>query len=366
MRETGRAEKLTELSEVASERTRETIERALVAAKEALGMEVAFVSEFSKERMIFRKLVGDSESFGWQEGESMPLDDTFCRLLMEGLLLNVIPDAGNDERVKYLDVTGGAGIGCYVGVPIRFSDGRLYGTFCCLSHLPDPSLQERDAQFARVLARMVADQLEREELEAQQRRLAIESASLRALLAAVDARDGYTGDHSKVVVELSTEVAQQMDLPEEEEVTVVGQVALLHDIGKIAVPDSILKKRGLLDDAERETMREHAAVGARMAASLDGLAHVAPLIRATHERWDGEGYPDGFSGEEIPLASRIVHACDAWHAMTSERPYCQALSIEEAIEELKKCAGEQFDPHVTLALLEVLKTRYLLPPDKRR
>ncbi len=361
---TDRADKLTELSEVASEPAPETIERALAAAREALDMDVAFVSEFSEERMIFRKLVGDAESFGWRDGESLPLDDTFCRLLMKGLLLNVIPDARNDERVNYLNVTSEADIGAYVGVPLRFSDGRLYGTFCCLSHLPDPLLKERDAQFARVLARMVAEQLEREELEAQQRRLAVESASLRALLAAVDARDGYTGNHSKVVVGLCTKVALQMDLPEEE-VAVVQQAALLHDVGKISVPDSILKKRGPLDAAELETMREHAAVGARIVGSIPSLAHVAPLIRATHECWDGEGYPDGLSGEEIPLAGRIVHACDVWHAMTSERPYHQALSIEEAIEELKKCAGEQFDPRVTLALLEVLKTHSLLPLDEQ-
>ena len=365
MRETDRADKLTELSEVASEPTPETIERALAAAKETLGMDVAFVSEFSKERMVFRKLVGDAESFGWREGQSIPLEDTFCRLLLDGLLVNVIPDARNDERVNYLDVAGEANIGCYVGVPIRFSDGRLYGTFCCLSHFPEPSLKERDAQFARVLARMVAEQLEHEELEAEKQRLAVESAGLRALLAALEARDGYSGEHSKVVVKLSTEVAQQMDLPQEE-VDVVQQAALLHDVGKIAVPDSILKKRGPLDDAELATMREHAAIGARIVASLDGLAHLASLIRATHERWDGEGYPDGLSGEEIPLASRIVHACDAWHAMTSDRPYREALSIEGAIEELKECAGKQFDPRVTLALLEALKPRrHLLPVDEQ-
>ena len=140
LREAERADKLTELFGVASERTPETIERALAAAKGTLGMDVAFVSEFSRARMKFRKLVGDAESFGWREGASIPLDDTFCRLLTEGLLPNVIPDARDDEQVKYLDVTGEAGIGSYIGVPIRFSDGRLYGTLCALSHSPEPSL----------------------------------------------------------------------------------------------------------------------------------------------------------------------------------------------------------------------------------
>ena len=165
-------------------------------------------------------------------------------------------------------------------------------------------------------------------------------------------------------MDLSTEVTQQMKLPEEE-IAVVRQVALLHDVGKIAVPDSILAKRESLTDVEQEAMSEHTAIGARMVASLDGLAYLAPMIRATHERWDGKGYPDGLKGEEIPLASRIVHTCDAWHAISSDRPYREALSGEGVIGELKKCAGEQFDARVVSALLEALEARYLLPPDMR-
>ena len=141
------AAKLAKLSEIASGRAHPVIERALVAAKEELGMEIAFFSEFVDERLVFRKLVGDAESFGWREGEAVPLGDTFCRLLVEGRLPSVIPDAKGDGRVSFLDVTGEAHIGSYVGVPVRFSDGRLYGTLCALSHSSDPSLKERDAQF---------------------------------------------------------------------------------------------------------------------------------------------------------------------------------------------------------------------------
>jgi hypothetical protein len=111
------AQKLTKLSEIASERAPEVIERVLEAVKEELDMDVAFVSEFVEQRMIFRKLVGEGESFGWQDGGSLPLDDTFCRLLLEGYLPNVIPNAKADERVRFLDVTGEADIGSYVGVP---------------------------------------------------------------------------------------------------------------------------------------------------------------------------------------------------------------------------------------------------------
>ena len=350
---------LTELAEVASERAPEVVERALAAARDELCMDVAFVSEFTEERMVFRRLFGDAESFGWREGESISLDNTFCRLLMAGYLPNLIPNARNDVRVKDLEVTGSADIGSYAGVPVRFSDGRLHGTLCVLSHAPNPSLKDRDTLFMRVLARMVAGYLEREELEGQRRRLAVESAGLQALLVALDARDGYSGDHSRRVVELAVEVAREMGLSEGE-VAAVEQCALLHDVGKLAVPDSILNKPGPLDAPEREAMRRHAEMGARMVGSLEGLAHLDPLVRAVHERWDGGGYPDGLEGEQIPLPSRVVHACDAWHAMASDRPYREALSVEEVSEELGRNAGRQFDPRVVPALVRVLRDRDLL------
>jgi putative nucleotidyltransferase with HDIG domain len=354
--------KLAKLAEVASERTPETVKRALAAAREELGMDVAFVSEFTEERMVFRDLVGDAESFGWREDESLPLDNTFCRLLMAEYLPNLIPDARNDVRVKDLEVTSAVGIGSYVGIPIRFSDGRSYGTLCALSHSPNSSLRDRDTQFMRVLARMVAGYLELEELEMQRRRLAVESTGLRALLAALEARNGYSGEHSRGVVELAVEVIQQMNLAEE--VATVKQCALLHDVGKIAVPDSLLNKSGPLDAIEQEAMRKHTEVGARIVGSLEGLTHLAPLIRAVHERWDGKGYPDGLKGEQIPLSSRIVHACDAWHAMSSDRPYRKALRTDEAIEEVRRNVGRQFDPRVVLALCKVLKDRHLLTAEE--
>jgi signal transduction histidine kinase len=153
---------LSTLSEITSERPPEPVRGILRAAREELGMEVAFVSEFDQQRMVFRELVGKADSFGWEEGESVPLDDTFCRLLLEGRLPNAIPDAKADERVKFLRITGKADVGSYVGAPIRFSDGALYGTLCVLSHSPEPSLGERDGHFVRVLARLVAEQMERE------------------------------------------------------------------------------------------------------------------------------------------------------------------------------------------------------------
>jgi HD-GYP domain-containing protein (c-di-GMP phosphodiesterase class II) len=124
----------------------------------------------------------------------------------------------------------------------------------------------------------------------------------------------------------------------------------LHDVGKIGVPDAILNKPGPLDSAEWELMRRHPEMGAETVSRLPGLGAVAPLVRSHHERWDGDGYPDRLGGQEIPLASRVICACDAFVAMTSDRPYRPALDVDQALAELVAGAGSQFDPRVVDAL----------------
>ncbi|CAA9441617.1 MAG: hypothetical protein AVDCRST_MAG02-114 [uncultured Rubrobacteraceae bacterium] len=351
---TPEAGRLEELADLASDRTPDTLSRTMALARETLGMEVAFVSEFAGDRMLFRALEGDAESFGWREGGGVPLEGTFCKRVVDGALPSVVPDARNDGRVGGLAVTREADIGSYVGLPLRFSDGRVYGTLCCLSHSPEVRLRERDARFMELLARLVAEQIEREEMEAERRRLEVRAAGAGALLAALGARDGYTGAHSEAVVGYAVGVARRMGLPERE-VAEVEQVALLHDVGKVGVADAILNKPGPLDDAEREVMRMHPAIGEGIVAATKGLAHLATAIRAEHERWDGKGYPDGLSGEEIPLAGRIVLVCDAFHAMTSDRPYREAMGVEAALGELRKHAGAQFCPRTVEAFLGMVE-----------
>ena len=131
--------------------------------------------------------------------------------------------------------------------------------------------------------------------------------------------------------------------------------ALLHDIGKIRVPGEIINKPGALDPAEREIIDTHTLEGEQMLLQIGGLlGSVGHLVRSCHERWDGTGYPDGLAGEAIPLVARIVSCCDAYSAMTTLRPYRQAMSQESAIEELKANAGTQFDPQIATALLRVV------------
>ncbi len=202
-----------------------------------------------------------------------------------------------------------------------------------------------------MLARLVAEQLEREEIERRNRLLEAKATGAGALLAALEARDGYSGEHSQAVVGLSVAVARRLGLSEDD-VAEVELAALLHDVGKIGVPDSVLNKPGPLDGQEWALMREHPVIGERIVASIESLARLAPVVRAEHERWDGKGYPDGLAGEGIPLASRVVFCCDAFHAMTSDRPYREAIGEERALRELETNAGTQFDPQVVAALVD--------------
>ena len=180
--------------------------------------------------------------------------------------------------------------------------------------------------------------------------------AIAGLAEALTERDRYTGEHSESVVDLVANVARGLAL-DDSEVQRVRAAALLHDIGKVAIPDEILNKAGPLDDAEWERMREHPVIGERILRAIPGLGGVARIVRHEHERYDGGGYPDGLAGEDIPIGARIILACDAYHAMTSDRPYRKAMPHSEAIRELAKGAGTQFDPRVTEVLIGCLYGR---------
>ena len=347
---------LSRVEELFLERAHDSIDHILQVARDGLGMELAYLAHFTQGKQVFQTLVGEGASFGMVEGGSLDLDQTYCQRMADGRLPNVIHDAKADGRVKDLAVTDDADLGAYIGVPVLLSDGRIYGSLCGLSHTAKDSLGVHDVRFLQVLSRIIADQLERQELEAVNHRLQIEATGVDALLAALEARDGYTGDHSRAVVELAGAVAQYLGLSAEE-MTEVEQTARLHDIGKIGIPDAILTKPGPLTESEWQMMRQHPIIGARIVASIGSLAHLVPAIRAEHERWDGTGYPDGLASEQIPLASRIGFACDAYHAMVSDRPYRAAMGREVAMEELRRHAGTQFCPITIEALLAVISGR---------
>ncbi len=179
------------------------------------------------------------------------------------------------------------------------------------------------------------------------------AAVVEALASALLERDRYTGEHSTSVVEMARTVAGTLGL-DDLEVERVAMAALLHDIGKVAIPDRILLKPSALDPSEWDLMREHPVIGERILRAIPGMGAVARIVRHEHEHFDGGGYPDGLRGEEIPIGSRIILACDTYSAMTTSRPYREALPHGAAIAELARCAGTQFDPRVTEALIGCL------------
>ena len=170
----------------------------------------------------------------------------------------------------------------------------------------------------------------------------------------IEADDAYTGSHSRDVVSLVVAVADELALSAAERRR-AEFAALLHDVGKVRIPGEIINKPGPLTEEERRVVETHTVEGERMLEQVGGLlAEVGRVVRSCHERWDGAGYPDGLAAEEIPLEARIVCCCDAYSAMTTDRPYRSARSREAAVEELKACSGTHFDPQVVEALARVV------------
>jgi HD-GYP domain-containing protein (c-di-GMP phosphodiesterase class II) len=166
----------------------------------------------------------------------------------------------------------------------------------------------------------------------------------------VEADDAYTGSHSRDVVTLVLDVAGRLGLDAREE-SDAEFAALLHDIGKIKIPGEIINKPGKLNDEEWAIMKTHTVEGERLLSQIGGiLGNVGRIVRSCHEDWDGTGYPDGLAAENIPLVARIVRACDAFSAMTTDRSYRKARPVEEAVAELQRCSGTDFDPAVVEAL----------------
>ncbi len=181
-------------------------------------------------------------------------------------------------------------------------------------------------------------------------------ATLGTLAAALEAKDAYTNDHAAQIAELAAAVCAQLRISPAD-MRMIKLAALLHDIGKIGVPEAILHKDGPLDADEWTVMQEHPRIGARILEPVPYFAEVVPLVTSSHERLDGTGYPDGLAGDEIPLGSRVIAVCDAFHAMTEDRVYRKAVPVDEALREIVRCSGTQFDPVCVDAMLTVVRTK---------
>ena len=235
--------------------------------------------------------------------------------------------------------------------PIKFG-GEVRGALCIGTTDPERTFGRVELDALRRLADLGAAALEQAEMR-KHLELAVGSG-VEALTEAIDMRDHYTWQHSQRVMELAGKVGKRLDL-DEAALAELAFAARLHDVGKVGVPDSVLLKAGPLNDDEWEIMKQYPLRGAEMLERVPGLGNVSQLVLSEHEHWDGSGYPQGLKGDEIPLASRIILVCDAYDAMTADRPWRSALKPWAAVRELRAGAGREFDPQCVVQLIGVLR-----------
>ncbi|MFQ5961776.1 MAG: HD domain-containing phosphohydrolase [Candidatus Methylomirabilales bacterium] len=236
-------------------------------------------------------------------------------------------------------------------VPAR-SRGRIIGVLQAINRRTDRPFDTEDQRLFESLARQVGIAIENARLYEQVKQTFFSTAA--TLAEAIEKRDPYTGGHVRRVVEISLAVGEELGLSPEEKET-LHLAAILHDVGKIGIRDVILLKQGPLTPEEFDQIREHPQLGAEILAPIKQLEAVIPAVRYHQERCDGQGYPEGLKGEEIPLASRIIAVADTFDAMTTDRPYRPRISDEAAIEEIGRCTGSQFDPKVVEAFMRACR-----------
>ncbi len=273
-----------------------------------------------------------------------PAGDALLRRLGEKLEAQVgasgkVYRIGGDEFCTLIDAPEGtAGYRVEMAAGALFEQGEGFTIGCACGSVIVPA----EAQNAST-ALTIADQ----RMYAQKRmgRVSAARQSKDVLLTALGERNSGLGAHGHDVAELAGAVAAAFSLPLEE-IEAIRQAAELHDVGKVAIPDVILYKPAALDVGEWALMRRHTLIGEKILGAAPDLARVARLVRSSHENYDGSGYPDGLAGREIPLGSRIIAVCDAFDAMTTDRPYRRAIDKAIATQELRRCSGSQFDPDV--------------------
>jgi two-component system cell cycle response regulator len=316
--------------------------RALMLRLEA---EVEAATEAEPRAAMLFDLDGFKQYNDWH---GHPAGDALLRRLGERLAASVAPSAeayrlGGDEfcvlavgdEIETRRVRSAA-----IEALSDVDGGFEVGSSCGFVMVP------RDAATPSSVLQAADERLYAE--KARRRRFSVGNQATSALVQAMQEREPGIGQHLHDVAELVRLTATALGV-EGEDLELVVRAAELHDVGKVAVPDAILSKPGPLSEAEWGFMREHTIVGDRILSAAPALEGVAKLVRSSHERFDGRGYPDQLRGDEIPLGSRIVTVCDAFHAMTSDRPYRPALPVQDALDELHRCAGRQFDPAVVRA-----------------
>jgi len=263
----------------------------------------------------------------------------------------VLLDAERSQDMEFLKILNREKIKSCICVPLKY-EGRITGIISVTNIVTDQLFTQDNMRVLQIVGDIAALAIENLRLFKKSQRNFLNTVA--ALAAAIDAKDSYTRGHSERVASYAVAIAGELELSDQEK-TSIETAALLHDIGKIGVPDQILGKPAKLTDKEYMVVKMHPYTGAQIIQPIEMLADVLPLVLAHHERFNGEGYLEGSKGKEIPLGARIISVADAFEAMTSERPHRSAFSIDKAIKELKEKAGTQFDPDIVEAFLKVLR-----------
>ncbi len=277
-------------------------------------------------------------------------DQGIAGWVVENASSAIVNDVHSDPRyVPSEDETSAYVTRNMVAVPVLARGGAI-GSLQAMNKRGG-AFDEYDCELMEALSHHVAVAIENADLYVGIREAFYQTAEALALT--LEKADPCTGEHIRRVMEFAEMIAVEMGL-DDAQIEDVRLVAILHDIGKIGVPSDVLGKPDTLDHEELESMKAHSATGAEILGKVSRFNPIVAAVRSHHERFDGRGYPDGLSGDDIPLAGRIVAVADAFDAMTSERPYRQALSRERAIEELRAGGGSQFDPEITALFLGLL------------
>jgi HD-GYP domain-containing protein (c-di-GMP phosphodiesterase class II) len=270
----------------------------------------------------------------------------------------IVNDAAKDERwSSVVDEKSGIVTRSILSTPLR-ARGRLIGVIQLVNKIGGEPFTEGDLADLGLLSDLIAIAVENARLYEDQR-LGFQG-TVTALALAIESRDKYTGGHTKRVLDFALAAGRRLGL-KAGDLENLKLSAILHDVGKIGVPDAVLNKPGKLDDDEFKVMKRHPKIGATIMGKIPFLGPILDGMRYHHETLDGRGYPYGLRGDEIPLQARIVAVADAFDAMTSNRPYSSGRPVEKAVAELRRCSGTQFDGEVVEAFVAALEAGEVSP-----
>ena len=352
-----RAEQLTTLVELATIlnstlEPKEVRKRAMQAATRLMNCEVGSLLLLDEEKkdLFFEVALGEKGETvkevrlkvgegiaGWVAEHSKPL-----------MVADVTKDSRHSIKV---DDTSGYKTKNIMCVPVMVKE-KVIGVLQAVNKLNNEHFSNEDLELFELLANQVAIAIENAILYEKIHTTFLEVSE--ALAESIEKRDPYTGGHTKRVLAYSMAIANYMKL-NEEEMEKLKIAAILHDIGKIGVEDKILRKKENLTEEEYQEMKKHPMVGVEILGHISQLKDIIPGMRYHHERTDGKGYPNGLKGNNIPLIARIISVADTYDAMTTTRPYHNALSNSKAVAELKRCAGTQFDKNVVDAFIDAFE-----------